>query len=169
MSKPQSKSQNKRKSAQTSEKSVDTTPATPVPLTDTAIPPTKEIPMTTETTQTSDAPATPAPVLVSRNDSKRRSSMIVYTAPGLKGSVRVSKSAFLNSEPPASLDLSGWPVATKTAKAPETKEERKARLAAMPKLTLAEKIAKREEGLAKLKAKAEKDAAKAAAPAPASL
>lgn len=96
-------------------------------------------------------------VTLNRDNKTRRSTSIVYTGTGFRGSVRVSKSAFLNAEAPATLEVpTSWPLAQPKQKVTETKEERKARLASLPKPTLAEKIAKRESQLAALKAKFDK-------------
>lgn len=78
---------------------------------------------------------------------------------GAAVAIRIGLSAFTNKTAPATLDLNGELAGPKQAKVPETKEERKARLAALPKLTTAERVAKLEEKLAKLREKA------AAAPA----
>lgn len=97
-----------------------------------------------------------------RNDKQRRSTNIVYTAAGLKGSVRFSKSAFVDGNPPAEFVVSigdGIIAPPKAPRAKMTPEERKAARAAQPKLTLAEKVAKAEKRAADLKAKLEKQAA----------
>lgn len=89
-----------------------------------------------------------------RNDNKRRSTSIVYTADGLRGSVRVSKSAFSNGSAPANIVVSSDVFASpKVPQAKMTPEERKAFRAAQPKPTLAEKIQRRETLLARDKAK----------------
>lgn len=108
-----------------------------------------------------------ATIVLTRNDKQRRSTNIVYTSPSVKGSVRFSKSAFPNSEPPAELTIEvadGTLVAPKPPRAAMTPEERKAARAAQPKLTLAEKVARAEKRTADLKAKMEREAAKTAAP-----
>jgi hypothetical protein len=68
-------------------------------------------------------------------------------------SIRIPVGAFPDKTAPASIQVEGV-GGPKEKRAPETKEERKARLAAQPKPTLAEKIAKREAQLAALRAKA---------------
>lgn len=78
---------------------------------------------------------------------------------GLRNVLRIAIDTFPDKKAPATLEISGDFAGARTAKVKETPEARKARLAALPKLTLAEKIARREEALAKLKAKAAKAAA----------
>lgn len=82
----------------------------------------------------------------------RKSTSLVYNSPSIKGGVRIAKSAFTDGVAPATLDISADTFAA--PKVAETKEQRKARLAAAPKLTLAEKIAKREKQLDAMRAKA---------------
>lgn len=91
-------------------------------------------------------------ITLTRDTKARKSTSIVYLSPNIKGGVRIAKSAFQNGEAPETLDVSSDHFAQPKPK--ETKEERKTRLATMPKLTLAEKIAKREKQLEALKAKA---------------
>lgn len=68
--------------------------------------------------------------------------------------IRISVGTFPNKIAPQSISVpDGTFEPAKAPKAKETKEERKARLAAMPKPTEAERIAKAEEKLAKRKAK----------------
>ena len=70
---------------------------------------------------------------------------------GAKTPIRIPLTAFPDKVHPASFDVAdGVFAAASTPKAKLTKEER----AALPKPTLAEKIAKREAALAALKAKA---------------
>lgn len=70
------------------------------------------------------------------------------------------------AKPPQSFEVSdGVFKAAATPKAKMTPEQRKAARAAAPKLTLTEKIAKREEALQKLRDKAAKEAAAKTAPA----
>lgn len=78
---------------------------------------------------------------------------------GLKGSVRFLTSQFTGT-PPTSLTVNGdfAQVEAKTPRIKMTAEERKAARAAAPKLSLAEKIAKREAALVAMKAKAAKEA-----------
>ena len=88
-----------------------------------------------------------------RNDAKRRNTSVMYTSGGRRGSLRISKS--LLTTPPDTLVLSHDSFAgPKVTAARLTPEERKALRASRPKLTLAEKIVKREAALAKLKATA---------------
>jgi rRNA maturation protein Rpf1 len=80
--------------------------------------------------------------------------VIFNFADGRPGSVQFLRTAF-PEQVPETITMSG-DFAEKTervAKAKETPEERKARLANLPKLTLAEKVAKAEERAAKLRAK----------------
>lgn len=81
----------------------------------------------------------------------------VYT--GLGAVVKIGLAAFPGKTPPQTLEIGGEVVGPKTPKAKMTAEERKAARAAAPKLTLAEKIAKREAALARLKEKAAKSVA----------
>lgn len=77
---------------------------------------------------------------------------------GLRTVSRLSVTNFPDSNPPATLEVNGELAGPREKKPPMTAEERRAKRAAAPKLTLAEKIAKREEALAKLKAKAAAEA-----------
>lgn len=92
-----------------------------------------------------------ATITLTKDTKARKTSSIVYTSPELRGGVRLVKTAFANGTPDDTIQLTGNFAAPKPV---ETKEERKARLKAMPKMTLAEKIAKREASLNALKAKA---------------
>lgn len=75
--------------------------------------------------------------------------------------LRISVGAFPNKTAPTTIEVADGAFApARQPKAKLTKEER----AALPKPTLAEKIAKREAALAALKAKAEKEAAAANQP-----
>lgn len=96
-----------------------------------------------------------------RSDEKRRSTSVVYTGVGLKHSVKFSKTAFANGGAPTSFVLSfpeGILAEPAKPRAAMTAEERKAARDAAPKLTLAEKIAKRQKSLDALKAKADAQA-----------
>jgi hypothetical protein len=86
----------------------------------------------------------------------KRQRNAIYT--GAAVSIRIPVGAFPSKQPPQTLDVEGL-AGQREKRAAETPEQRKARLAAMPKPTLAEKIAKREASLAALRAKAEKEAA----------
>jgi len=91
-----------------------------------------------------------------RNDKPRKNSRIaVFDIEGRKTSVAIPKSMFVDGVVPESLDLNaaGEFAPVPTPRVPETPEERKARLAALPKLTLAEKIERREKQIAAMKAK----------------
>ena len=71
-----------------------------------------------------------------------------------------ANAAFVNSTAPDAFDVADGvfaPAVVKTPKVKMTAEERKAARANKPKLTLAEKIAKREEQIAKMKAKLTSD------------
>lgn len=73
--------------------------------------------------------------------------------------IRIALSAFPDKQAPAVIDVNDGVFApAKQPKVRETKEERKARLAAQPKPTEAEKIARAEAALAKRKAKLAGDA-----------
>jgi hypothetical protein len=94
----------------------------------------------------------------------RKSTSVVFKLPsGIRGSVRIAKTAFPGGVPPASLNLqSDAENAFAGAKAKLTAEERKEARKNAPKLTPAEKLAKLQERAAKLQAKI---ASQAAAPA----
>lgn len=98
-------------------------------------------------------------IVLSLDTKARKSSAVVYSGEGLRSGVRIAKSAFANKTAPTTITIVSDSFAQPKVK--ETKEERKARLAAAPKLTLAEKIAKREASLQALKDKAAKQAAPA--------
>ena len=88
-----------------------------------------------------------------RNDKPRKGNRtIVFDVDGRKTSIGFPKSLFGDAVPDELL-IDGAFAAPPVPKVRETPEARKARLAALPKLTLAEKVARREEALAKLKAK----------------
>ena len=95
--------------------------------------------------------------------------IVIYNIEGRTGSVQFLSTLFGGSQtdggnPPATLTLTGEFAEPKVAapKVKETPEERKARLAAMPKLTLAEKVAKAEKRAAELREKLAKGTAPAA-------
>lgn len=110
-----------------------------------------------------------------RNDSDRKSKRLVnYKIEGRTGSVQFLSTLFGGTQtdrgnPPERLTLTGEfaEPKVKVAKAKETPEERKARLAAMPKLTLEQKVAKAEEKAAKLREKLAKKASAGQNPPPA--
>lgn len=78
---------------------------------------------------------------------------------GAKQRLRIPLGVFAGGQAPDTIDVpEGLFEAKPTPKYKMTAEERKAARAAAPKLTLAEKIAKREEALARLKAKAAQEA-----------
>lgn len=76
-----------------------------------------------------------------------------YHVEGLRGSVKISSTMFAGTTVPNSIPADSFGFGTPGAKAGETKDERKARLAALPKLTPAEKLAKLEAKVARAKAK----------------
>lgn len=114
---------------------------------------------------TSDSPVSTNPtgaqpmadITFTRNTAARKSLAEVYTAEGYPGSVRFSKTLFVNKTAPDSITISNPAFAGPRVK--ETKEERKARLKAMPKLTDAQKLEKIEAKAAKLRAKVQGTAA----------
>jgi hypothetical protein len=95
-----------------------------------------------------------AEVNLTRSDKQRSTQMVVFTfADGRPGSVRISKTAFADKKAPETLQLLTDAYAgPRIERKSETKEERKARLAALPKPTPAEKLAKLQAKLAKLQA-----------------
>lgn len=97
----------------------------------------------------------PNPVTLKLDAKERSTIMVVYLAQGRPGSVRFSKTLFPDMNPPAEITLPGNVFAQiRTPRAAETKEQRKARLAAKPKPTAAEKLARLEKKLEKLRAAA---------------
>lgn len=93
--------------------------------------------------------------------------LVFYDIEGRTGKVQFLSTLFGGDQksqgnPPAELTLTGEFAEPKAPKAKETPEERKARLKALPKLTLAEKVARAEERAAALKAKLAKQAEKPA-------
>jgi hypothetical protein len=122
-------------------------------------------------------PATPArsmktmDLTLTRSTSPRKSQrLVIYNIEGRSGSVQFLSTLFGGDQksignPPATLTLSGEFAEARVAKPKETKEERKARLAALPKPTLAEKVAKAEARAEALRAKLAKAAAAETAPA----
>jgi hypothetical protein len=112
--------------------------------------------MTQQRTDNTTQKARPIMSVTLTKDTKaRKSSSIVYTGAGLRSGVRIAKSAFKDGVAPDTLVIESDAFAeAKQPRAKMTAEERKAARANAPKLTLAEKIAKREKQLADLKAKA---------------
>ena len=82
----------------------------------------------------------------------RKGNAAIYT--GIRGSVRFPLAAFADRQAPATVELQGPFVEPAQPKAKMSAEERKAARANAPKPTLAEKIAKREAALEKLRQKA---------------
>ncbi len=100
--------------------------------------------------------------LVKSNAPRKSDRLVIFNLEGRTGSVQFLKTLF-GSSVPATLTLSGEfaEPKIKVAKVAETKEERKARLAAVLKPTLAERVARAEERTAKLKAKLQASTTKA--------
>lgn len=91
--------------------------------------------------------------LTKSNAPRKGDRLVIFNfGDGRRGSVQFQRSLFGDAIPD-SLTLVGEMAEPKAPKAKETAEERKARLKALPKLTLAEKVAKAEERTAKLRAK----------------
>lgn len=123
-------------------------------------------------TETTAAPAEAAPateagstkvmeITLKRSDKQRSTQMVVYTVDERPGSVRFSKTLFKDKAAPPEVTLQSDAFAgPKEPKRVETKEERKARLAALPKPTAAEKLARLEAKIAKLRPKVEAEASK---------
>lgn len=89
---------------------------------------------------------------------RKTNRLVIYNIEGRTGSVQFLSTLFGGSKdsvgnPPAELELMGEFAPARVNKPKETAEERKARLAALPKLTPAERLAKMEEKVAKAKAK----------------
>lgn len=109
-------------------------------------------------------------LVLTKSPAPRKSKRIViYNIEGRTGSVQFLSTLFGGDQknegtPPEKLTLSGEfaEPKVKVAKEKETPEQRKARLAALPKLTLAEKIANAEKRAEELRAKLAKQTAKAA-------
>ena len=110
-----------------------------------------------------------AELVLTRSTADRKSKrLVIYNFEGRKGSVQFLSTLFGGDQksvgnPPDKLTLIGEFAEPKVAKPKETPEERKARLAALPKPTLAEKVAKAEERAAKLREKLAKAKAEAVA------
>lgn len=117
-----------------------------------------------------DAPAptpgmTPAPsrnehtmnLTLKRSDAARKGvRLVIYNfTDGRAGSVQFLRTAFPKDAVPDTITMEGdfAEYVPKEAKVKETAAERKARLAALPKLTLAEKVARAEKRTADLRAK----------------
>lgn len=93
---------------------------------------------------------------LTRNDKPRKNARVaVFNIEGRQTSVSLPKSLFEGGNAPDSLELNSAAsfASAPVAKAKETPEERKARLAALPKLTLAQKIESREKQIVAMKAK----------------
>lgn len=105
-----------------------------------------------------------ASIQLSLDPKTRKSTSVVFKLPaGVRGSVRISKTAFPGGVPPTSLSLqSDQENAFAEAKAKLTAEQRKEARKNAPRLSPAQKLVKLQERAAKLQAKI---AAEAAAPA----
>lgn len=98
-------------------------------------------------------------------NSRKTDRLVIFDLTDRKGSVQFLRTLFPDAIP-QSIVISGEFSAPRTPRAKETPEERKARLKALPKLTPAEKLAKAEERVAKMRAKIQaKEAAAASAQA----
>jgi hypothetical protein len=86
----------------------------------------------------------------------KKQTQAIYS--GIRGAVRFPLSAFENRQAPQTLDVTGPFAEAAKPKAQMSAEERKAARAAAPKPTLAEKIAKREAQLQRLREKAATEA-----------
>lgn len=94
--------------------------------------------------------------LTVNTEPRKNTRVLVFDIPGRRASITVPKSLFGDNVPTSLIltsDVDLAPVAEPKPK--ETKEERKARLAALPKKTPAEKLAALEAKAAKLRAKLE--------------
>jgi hypothetical protein len=101
-------------------------------------------------------------ITLTRNPAQRKNPrLVIFNIEGRPGSVQFFRALFPLNAVPERLTLIGEFAAPKVK---ETPEERKARLAAMPKMTPAERLAKMEASVAKMKARLQ--AAAAPTPAP---
>src|SRR5437773_837512 len=76
--------------------------------------------------QETSAPAVQTNVRLTRSTAPRKGSSIVFLIPGVRGTVKIARSAF-SGEPPALLEVVGSPFAPASVpKAKMTKEERAA-------------------------------------------
>ena len=87
-------------------------------------------------------------IRLTRNDSPRRSHMVVFTVAGRHGSVRFSKTLFTHKQAPATLTLSDAAFAAPRVK--ETAAERRARFKA---LSPAEKLAQLKSRIVRMRAR----------------
>lgn len=128
----------------------------------------------TDTTSVNTAPSTEtqiakeqhimSTITLTLDPKTRKSTSLVFKLPaGVRGSVRIAKTAFPGGVPPTSLNLqSDSDSAFAQPKAKLTAEERKALRKDQPKLTPAQKLAKLQERAAKLQAKIAAEATKPA-------
>lgn len=96
-------------------------------------------------------------ITLNRSDKTRKSSSIVYTADGFRGSLRVSKTYFANGTAPDQLTVATDALAQPKAKM--TAEERKAARKLAPKLTPQQRLEQLEARAAKMREKLAKIAA----------
>jgi hypothetical protein len=90
-------------------------------------------------------------ITLTRNPAQRKNPrLVIFNIEGRPGSVQFFRALFPLNAVPERLTLIGEFAAPKVK---ETPEERKARLAAMPKMTPAERLAKMEASVAKMKAR----------------
>jgi hypothetical protein len=90
-------------------------------------------------------------IILTRSTAPRKDDrLVIFNIEGRTGSVQFFKTLFNKDAVPATLKLTGDFAAPKVK---ETPEERKARLKALPKPTPAERLAKMEERLARMRAK----------------
>jgi hypothetical protein len=102
-------------------------------------------------------------VTLTRNDKQRKSTSVVYTSDQIRGSVRFAKSSFTDGNAPETIVVNSDAFAAPKPKL--TPEQRKEARKNAPKLTAAERLAKAEARLAKLREKAAAEQAAANAPA----
>jgi hypothetical protein len=110
---------------------------------------------TQESTSTSEGAKKMATITVSRKGTNKKGTRSIYAFPW--GTQQLAANRFTGGVAPESFEVQvqDGVFAEKQARAKLSPEERKAQRANAPKPTLAEKIAKREAALAKLKAKLE--------------
>ena len=98
------------------------------------------------------APEAPKTVTLNRATKGRKGTSIVFLIPGVRGTVKIARPAFVG-EPPATLEVVGQPFAPRVVKM--TKEERAAARAAMNPLQKAQAARARAERALRLAAKLE--------------
>jgi len=100
--------------------------------------------------------------LTRSNAPRKHDRFVIYKINDRPGSVQFLKTLFENDAVPTTLTLTGTFAAPKIK---ETPEQRKARIKSLPKPTPAERLAKLEQRIARLKVEAEKDASPKDTPA----